>query len=116
MRNAVEYLISNNYIDEELLKNITSAQWCRKVLHLNHPFFKEIDEKKSLLEQRRDEKGRARYWDILFSVGSKKYVVCKEWFERQRQYFVPWYEKTINNAKSEAIYKKNKPIGLRNLF
>lgn len=116
VRNAVEYLISKNFLDEAILKDITSAQWSRDILHLNHPFFREIDDKESLAEQRKDNYGRARYWDIVFVVGSKKYVVCKEWYERQRKHFVPWYEKVIRNAKSEAVYKKNRPIGLRNLF
>ena len=86
--------------DFELLK---SEEWCRRTFHIGHPLIREIDDSVPFKIQLRDENGYLRYWRDSYRFNDQSFVLCKEWFESNRKYFVSWLKRIKESSYSEQV-------------
>lgn len=90
VQSTIESLISNDMITEQIINNLTDAEWTRQHLHLGHPLLLLINQKEKLSKQLQDQNGHLRYWKKVYTINGQKYCICKEWFESGRKYFEEW--------------------------
>lgn len=85
MRNLEKsgYTFSDDEISE-----MCSAEWTKKIFHTAKPFMKRYMPGKT---DNKGEDGFVRFRSEPFTFGEIQVLVSKEWFDRQRSYFIAWY-------------------------
>ncbi len=85
MRNLEKcgYEFSDDEIDR-----MCSADWTKKTFHTAKPFMKRYI---SGMTNNKGEDGFVRFRSEPFTFGETQVLVSKEWYDRQRDYFVTWY-------------------------
>ena len=87
---SMKNLSQANYIfSEEKLKEMATSKWSKEHFHTEKPFLRLIEN--GLIETR-DAKGYVRFWATPLQFGDYTVLISKEWYERQRDLFVAWYE------------------------
>lgn len=87
VKNKLTYFFNNKKLSAEEIKNLMDKNYCKETFNLKYPLLINKDESKV------DNKGRARYWAVLFD---EKYYACNDWYENQREKFENWCN-TIQN-------------------
>ena len=85
MRNLSEvgYIFS-----DEIISEMTTPEWSFKTFHTIKPFMK------IYIEDETDNKGIdgcVRFKSQPYKFGKVQVLISKEWYERQRRYFIEWY-------------------------
>jgi len=89
VRESIQYLFNNDLLSDNDIKNLLNAEYSSKELSCYFPVLKKDGDS---LE---DGKGRIRYYKIPFEYNGKKYYLCREWFEHDRKYIVPFIKDRI---------------------
>lgn len=89
VRSTLRDLLNQELLSEKEAKLLTTYEYTKRKLNINYPLLIEIDFSKSLKQQRLVN-GMPRYWNEVFVIGNEKYLVCQEWYERNRSYFEAW--------------------------
>ncbi len=77
------YVFSDSDIDE-----MCSPEWAKKTFHTTKPFMKKYI---SGVTDNKGSDGFVRFKSEPFTFGEKQVLVTKEWYERQRTFFINWY-------------------------
>lgn len=95
-------LFSEDKFSDEVFEQLQSEEWCRAVFHIGHPLIKQIDPNVPIDAQKKDENGHLRYWKTLYRRGDHEYILCKEWYESNRKFFLSW----LSSLKDENVDEK----------
>ena len=91
VRTAMRNLAASGYsFSHEQIATMCSAEWSVDHFHTQKPFMKIVT------DERIDTRGhdaRVRFWSEVFSFGEDAVLISKEWYERQRELFILWYQK-----------------------
>ena len=101
VRSEMSEMIKKGILSPYIYNQLKSKNWCRETFHIGYPLIKEINDKESLKAQIRDEKGNIRYWKNIYHFGKYDFVLCKEWYESNRKYFLSWLS-SVSTDSSEA--------------
>ena len=74
--------------DSDKLMEMTTSDWSITTFHTKQPFMK------LYIPGETDTKGldgRVRFKSVPYTFGQHKVLISKEWYERQRQFFIDWY-------------------------
>ena len=86
---AMENLSKIGYIfDDDTMLKMTTSEWSLEKFHTIKPFLK------IYIDQTTDNKGTdgyVRFKTTPYTFGKYKVLISKEWYERQRGYFIDWY-------------------------
>lgn len=86
---AMQNLAESGFsFDPDQITEMTTSDWSKATFHTNKPFIK------LYIPGETDTKGidgRVRFKSSPYTFGQQQVLISKEWFERQRQYFVDWY-------------------------
>ncbi len=88
-------LIEQDKLSEEMISKLLNRKYSRNQFGFKHTFLIEIDDQLEIKKQLMDENGHVRYWIKPFLIHGKKFCVCKEWFENQRDRYLRWLS-TVN--------------------
>ena len=88
-------LIELDKLSEEMVSNLSQHKYCRDQFGIKHTFLIEIDEHQDFRKQLMDENGYVRYWVNPVLIRERKYCICKEWYENQRERYLRWLS-TVN--------------------
>ena len=104
-------LVAEKKISAEIVEQLLSSKQSKDLFGLFHPFLIEIDENRDLREQLKNKNGYIRYWTTPIEILNKKYCVCKEWFENQRERYSRW----VDRVNVHPLYML-KPSELKSLL
>ena len=104
VRTEMTRLILENRLSKAAIDQLESKEWCRATFHISHPFLKEINSSLPLKSQLVDHNGYLRYWNKIYSIDDKEYVLCKEWYESNRKHFLSWLSKTKDSQAVDSKY------------
>ena len=77
---------------EQQLSNLLSLEWSSKTFKkLYYPVLKAFDSSKTVDEQRVDYKGNGRYYDRVYTLAGKKYLLTSQWYKDAKVQFIEWY-------------------------
>lgn len=74
--------------DSDKIMEMTTSDWSVATFHTKQPFMK------LYIPGETDTKGldgRVRFKSVPYTFGQHKVLISKEWYERQRQFFIDWY-------------------------
>ncbi len=86
---SFDKLIMKNALGTDYIEFLKDAKYCKNKFDVNFPVLKEVLPGTSVSEQR-NIKGHPRYYADLLSIGGKKYLLCNDWYDRNRRYFLSW--------------------------
>lgn len=105
-----------NLIQKEDFEHLQDHDWCRD--HFKHeytvikPLSKNVSD--ALVEEKKDNTGRQRYYDNVFYLGGKNVLLSSEWYDGKgkkpdnRSGFVDWLRSLVNEKYSiSAISTSN---------
>ncbi len=87
---SIKFLLDKNILTTEEINQLKDKDFSKKTLGCCFPVVTS-DSNKIF-----DSKGRIRYRKTPLFVNDKKYYICKEFFEHDRKYFVPWLKEKLN--------------------
>ncbi len=77
------YTFSDSEID-----TMCTSEWSKETFHTKYPFMRRFVPG---ITNNKGIDGHVRYKAEPFTFGDVQVLVTKEWFERQRNYFITWY-------------------------
>ena len=83
-------LIEQDKLSDDMVSKLLHHKYCRDQFGIRLTFLREIDDQRDIRMQIMDENGYVRYWTKPVLIHGKKYCVCKEWFENQRERYLRW--------------------------
>ena len=87
--NAMTALADSGFVfSEDEINSMCTSEWSKKTFHTKAPFMKRY------IAGSTDTKGldgNVRFRATPITYGKVQVLVTKEWYERQRQYFIDWY-------------------------
>lgn len=90
VRATMADLTESGRLRPAVVAELSSARYCKQRFNLGYPFLQPVDPDVDLRSQRRDANGYARYWKQPLRIGDHWFLMCHEWFDRQRTSFDQW--------------------------
>jgi hypothetical protein len=91
VQTEIERLSKNNMISEAMIEHLLDGIYSKKTFDINYPLLKKVIKGPSLFEQRKIN-GYGRYWGKAYIINGEKYLLCNDWYERNRMKFLSWIE------------------------
>ncbi|XQY93780.1 hypothetical protein ACNRWW_10415 [Metabacillus sp. HB246100] len=89
VRNTIKTLNSQKKITPQIVLWLSSKKYCKDTFDINYPFLKKVVNEKSIGPQRKIN-GYDRYWKDILIVDNESYLMCNDWYERNRTKFTRW--------------------------
>ncbi len=90
VRATMTALAKSGRLTPEIVSDLSSARYSKVRFNLGYPFLKRVDPASDPRDQRRDHNGYGRYWQQPLNTGGHQFLMCQEWFDRQRTAFDQW--------------------------
>ncbi len=97
---AIDNMISERLLDSDVIRNLTDQSWCKTNLKVSYPVLKRVVDDISIDVQRKNKDGYLRYYKRIYDIAGEKFLLCKEWYEKNRNSFNKWVD-TIYKAKNK---------------
>ncbi len=94
VRTCVKELIEKDNISVDLVNWLSNSKYCKNTFDINFPFLKEVENDRSLSEQCKIN-GYDRYWKDQYNINGKSYLLCNDWYERNRKKFERWFSNIV---------------------
>jgi hypothetical protein len=88
-------LSKKNTLSSTEIENLCNSEYSRKILGLQFPALVKYNNDDSVAF---DKKGRRRYYKYYkdtYKLNGQKYLLCNDWYERNRNLLENWYNKII---------------------
>ncbi|MEH6942048.1 HNH endonuclease [Bacillus sp. JJ722] len=89
---VLKKILESNKIPITEIQLLQTQEYSKSTLNLNYPLLKEINYMSDVDQQKKDHKGRNRYYKTPIVVNGKKYLLCSQWYNYNRQYLLKWIE------------------------
>lgn len=106
VRTSFSKLIKNDQITYEMIEWLSSKKYCKDTFDVNYPILKKLASGFPIGDQR-NVNGYPRYWAEVLTIKGEKYILCNDWYDRNRRKFETWFE---NIKTSETKPKKRTPF------
>jgi hypothetical protein len=93
IREAFDLFAEKQLLPENTIEHLQQSDFSKKTFGIAFPVLIDNEDK------RFDEKGYARYYATPYKLNGKEYYLCNQWFEKQKEDFIKWYNIIINNDK-----------------
>ncbi|MGG3562123.1 hypothetical protein ABES03_11025 [Neobacillus rhizosphaerae] len=89
VRTTLRKIIKAQLLTDEKVKLLQNTRYSKITFDINYPFLKKAVWDSPLSEQRKIN-GYNRYWADEELINGERYLVCSQWFERNKQKFIKW--------------------------
>lgn len=110
-KQAREYFTKyfSNVEKEYDLSNFLDKCWCKEHLGIYYPLLKEVDNTKSIADQRNYDNEHAYYWiKPVLQVNGKYYIMCSQWYGKFQEKLENWIEKEklreVTEFKQQSLF------------
>jgi hypothetical protein len=92
VRETMAKLASQGKLSREVVRQLRDPHYCKRTFNLRYPFLRMIDPgcRLSISAQSKDRKGHGRYWVGPFELCEQHFLMCNDWYDRQRDAFDRW--------------------------
>ena len=91
VRTKLAQIIRNHLLSQEKVQVLQDAKHCKNLFDINYPMLKKVTYDRPQIEQR-TVNGYFRYWAKPVTIHNEKYLVCNDWYERNRSKFITWVD------------------------
>lgn len=92
VRQTMSELAATGRLSSEVIERLRDAAYCKQTFGLGYPFLRALDDRRSWRSQRMDRNGYGRYWTVPLKVEGHEFLMCSQWFDKQREPFDRWVE------------------------
>jgi hypothetical protein len=92
VRIEFDRLIRNNLLSDELINHLLDERYSKLTFDVNYPILKKINADQSPFEQRMVN-GYSRYWSRIYKIKGERYLICNDWYDRNRTKFINWADR-----------------------
>lgn len=92
VQSSMKRLVYTKELSKEMVAFLIDAKYCKNTFDINYPFLKKVEKDRPLSEQRKIN-GYYRYWADEVIIYGEKYIMCNDWYDRNRTSFIKWLEK-----------------------
>lgn len=85
-------------LSEERIRLLQDSRYCKSRFDINYPFLKRVKWDTPLSEQRKIN-GYDRYWKEDVTLQNERYLICNDWYERNRPKFIKWVKELEYESK-----------------
>ena len=84
-------MIKDRLLSEDKIRLLQDPRYCKVTFDINYPFLKKVVWDTPLSEQKKIN-GYNRYWAVDQLINGERYLICSQWYERNKQKFIKWSE------------------------
>ena len=100
VQDSMQELERKGYVfTQHQLDALLSLVRSKELFKLYYPFFKILDDSKSIEAQCKDRLGYARYWNNIYSFNGKKFLITSQWYKESKVYFISWFNKLMESEE-----------------
>ncbi|MFB3164519.1 hypothetical protein ABLO26_24465 [Neobacillus sp. 179-J 1A1 HS] len=93
VRSVVRHLAGTGQLTDETIQQLLDKRYSKENFDLSTPLLKHI-KKETFLEDPKNIEYE-RYSGSLYSINGRDYLICKDWDEEQRSFFLKWLEQLM---------------------
>ena len=112
-------------LQKEDIENLQDHDWCRDNIKHEYTIIKSISKNVSnaLVEEKKDNTGRQRYYDNVFYIRGKNVLLSSEWYDGtgrkpdNKSIFINWLRSFVNSHYSNGnLQARNNGIKINNIY
>lgn len=108
VRNALIHLIEDDKVTFEMIGWLCDKKYCKETFDINLPMLKKLETGVPLSDQRKVN-GYDRYWKDVVTIKGLKYIVCNDWYDRNRGKFEYWLQ-TVDGVRQTSTRNTGETI------
>jgi hypothetical protein len=89
VQTTIRKIIRAQLLSEERIRLLLDPKYCKSKFDTNYPFLKRVEWNTPLSEQRKIN-GYDRYWKEDVTIHNERYLICNDWYERNKPKFITW--------------------------
>jgi hypothetical protein len=90
VRRTMNKLAASGRLTARIVGDLLDPRYCKARFDLRYPFLQRVDHGVQLSRQGNDRHGRGRYWKKPLKLGHQEFLMCNDWYDRQRDAFDAW--------------------------
>ncbi|MFJ5718269.1 hypothetical protein [Neobacillus sp. NPDC093127] len=95
VRTTMEKIVREQLMTIDRTELLLDAKYCKSTFDINYPFLKKVVWDSPLSDQRKIN-GYDRYWAKDITINQEKYLICNDWYERNKPKFLKWLKEIEN--------------------
>jgi hypothetical protein len=90
VRRTMHELAASGRLTPRIVGDLLDARYCKARFNLGYPFLQRVEHGVPLSRQGNDRHGHGRYWKRPLKLGLQEFLMCNDWYDRQRDAFDAW--------------------------
>lgn len=82
-------IVRAKLLSDEMIKHLQDLRYCKMTFDINYPLLKKIVWDSPISEQRKIN-GYGRYWADEELINGERYLICSQWYDRNKSKFIKW--------------------------
>ena len=111
-------------LQKEDLENLQDHDWCRDNIRHEYTIVKPLSKNVSntLVEEKKDNTGRQRYYDNVFYIKGKNVLLSSEWYDgtgrkpNNKTIFINWLRSFVKNTNNGNLQVSHNEVQLDNAY
>ena len=111
-------------LQKEDLENLQDHDWCRDNIRHEYTIVKPLSKNVSdtLVEEKKDNTGRQRYYDNVFYIKGKNVLLSSEWYDGtgrkpdNKTIFINWLRSFVKNSNNGNLQVSHNEVHLDNTY
>lgn len=101
VRTTMSKIVGFQLLSDDRVRLLQDARYCKSIFDINYPLLKKVVWNSPLSEQRKIN-GYGRYWADVELINGERYLVCSQWYERNKPKFMKWIKKLKNEISTNG--------------
>ena len=76
--------------DDDVVRQLEREAYCRSTFGVSYPILVPLSPGENASESAKDRNGRNRYWVDPIYIGNERFLVCSQWYDRNRADLLRW--------------------------
>ncbi|WP_066071640.1 hypothetical protein [Neobacillus soli] len=95
VRTTMEKIVREQLMTIDRTELLLDVKYCKSTFDINYPFLKKVVWDSPLSDQRKIN-GYDRYWAKDITINQERYLICNDWYERNKPKFLKWLKEIEN--------------------
>lgn len=91
VRTTMKEIVEAHLLTLEKVQELEDEKYCKYTFDINYPLLKKVTLTQPLYEQK-NVNGYPRYWAEVITIHGQRYLICNDWYERNKTKFIRWVE------------------------
>jgi hypothetical protein len=103
VRETFKSILEKENITNEMLYQLQEEAYSKRIFDINFAFLKKVNMLLPIVEQRKVKK-YPRYWKETYKIYGENYILCNDWYIRNKSRYVKWLLSLGETATIQDLY------------